>query len=325
VTNLSSTVTALLPKPLDFVEVAVLERGGIVESRHRGIAALVDPDGKLIDHLGSAKRLVYARSAVKPMQVMAMRYAGLFLTGAKLAVSSASHQGTSAHIELVESILRDAGLSEAHLQCPLAWPGNPTARADAQANGQTESRLAFNCSGKHAAFLATCVVAGFDTKTYLAADHPLQKLIAQVLEEYSGEKILHSSIDGCGAPLHAVTVEGLARAIGKFTHKDTDVVDAMLANPWAVGDTNSMDAIVMKHGMVAKIGAEGVFVIGLRSGHGVAVKIADGSLRAAPLVALGLLHRNQLITDATYAELKTALAVKSLGGTEVIGELRITL
>jgi L-asparaginase II len=122
-----------------------------------------------------------------------------------------------------------------------------------------------------------------------------------------------------------VTVEGLARAIGKFTHKDTDVVDAMLANPWAVGDTNSMDAIVMKHGMVAKIGAEGVFVIGLKSGHGVAVKIADGSLRAAPLVALGLLHRNQLITDATYGELKTALAVKSLGGTEVIGELRITL
>jgi L-asparaginase II len=76
--------------------------------------------------------------------------------------------------------------------------------------------------------------------------------------------------------------------------------------------------------MVAKIGAEGVFVIGLKSGHGVAVKIADGSLRAAPLVALGLLHRNHLITDATYAELKTALAVKSLGGAEVIGELKIT-
>jgi L-asparaginase II len=314
-----------LPKPLDFVEVAVLERGGIVESRHRGIAALVDPDGKLIDHLGSAKRLVYARSALKPMQVVAMRRAGLMLEGAQLVVSAASHQGTSAHIALVQEILAAAGLSEADLQCPLAWPGNPTARAEAQAKGQTESRLAFNCSGKHAAFLAACVVAGFDTETYLAADHPLQQLIEQVIEEYSGEKILHSSVDGCGAPLHATTVEGLARAIGKFTATDTDVVDAMLANPWAVGDTNSMDAIVMKHGMVAKIGAEGVFVIGLKSGHGVAVKIADGSLRAAPLVALALLHRNHLITDAIYAELNTALAVKSLGGAEVIGELRITL
>jgi L-asparaginase II len=323
--QISDTVQALLPKPLDFVEVSVLERGGIVESRHRGIAALVDPEGKLIDHLGSAKRLVYARSALKPMQVVAMRRAGLMLQGAQLAVSAASHQGTAAHIALVQQILGDAGLSEADLQCPLAWPGNPTARAEAQANGQIESRLAFNCSGKHAAFLATCVVAGFDAKTYLAADHPLQQLVEQVIEEYSGEKILHSSIDGCGAPLHATTVEGLARAISNFSAKDTDVVDAMLANPWAVGDTNSMDAIVMKHGMVAKIGAEGVFVIGLKSGHGVAVKIADGSLRAAPLVAIGLLHRNQLITDVTYAELKTALAVKSLGGTEVIGELRITL
>ncbi len=323
--QISDTVQALLPKPLDFVEVALLERGGIVESRHRGIAALVDPEGKLIDHLGSAKRLIYARSALKPMQVVAMRRAGLRLEGAQLAVSVASHQGTEAHIALVREILNAAGLSEIDLQCPLAWPGNPTARAEAQAGGETDSRLAFNCSGKHAAFLATCVAAGFDTKTYLTAEHPLQQIVEEVIEEYSGDKILHSSIDGCGAPLHATTVEGLARAIGKFTATDTDVVDAMLANPWAVGDTNSMDALVMQHGMVAKIGAEGVFVIGLRSGHGVAVKIADGSLRAAPLVALGLLHRNYLITDATYAELKTALAVKALGGDLVVGELKITL
>ena len=317
--ELSSTVSALLPKPLDFVEVAVLERGGIVESRHKGSAALVESEGKLIDHLGSAKRLIYPRSAVKPMQVIAMRRAGLMLEGAQLAVSSASHQGTPEHIALVEAILRDAGLSEADLQCPLAWPGNPTARSKAS----KETRLAFNCSGKHAAFLAACVVAGYDTKTYLDANHPLQQLVEQVLEEYSGEKILHSSIDGCGAPLHAMTVEGLARAIGKFTAIDSDVVDAMLANPWAVGDTASMDALVMKHGMTAKIGAEGVFVIGLKTGHGVAVKIADGSLRAAPLVALALLHRNQLIMDAAYAELKTALAVKSLGGAQVLGELEI--
>jgi L-asparaginase II len=321
--EISSTVAALLPKPLDFVEVAALERGGIVESRHRGIAALIDPDGKVIEHLGSAKRLIFPRSAVKPMQVVAMRRAGLMLEGAQLAVSSASHQGTPAHIALVEGILASAGLTESDLQCPMAWPGNAAARAEAQGSGQGESRLAFNCSGKHAAFLAACVVAGFDTKTYLAADHPLQQLVEQVLEEYSGEKILHSSVDGCGAPLHAMTVEGLARAIGKFTATDSDVVDAMLANPWAVGDTASMDAIVMKHGMVAKIGAEGVFVIGLRSGHGVAIKIADGSLRAAPLVALALLHLNHLITDATYAELKRALAVKSLGGAEVLGELKV--
>ncbi len=321
--HISDTVKALLPKSLDFVEVAVLERGGIVESSHRGIAALVDPEGKLIDHFGSAKRLIYPRSAVKPLQVVAMRRAGLMLSGAQLAVSAASHQGTAAHLELVEKILSEAGLSESDLQCPLAWPGNAAARAEAQASGRGESKLAFNCSGKHAAFLATCVSAGFDTQSYLEADHPLQLLVRQVLEEYSAEKILHTTVDGCGAPLHATTVEGLARAIGKFTATDSDVVDAMLENPWAVGDTNSLDALVMQHGMVAKIGAEGVFVIGLRSGYGVAVKIADGSLRAAPLVALGLLRRNNLVSESTFTELKAALAVKSLGGSQVLGELRL--
>lgn len=321
--NQLDVAKALWPAPLDFVEAAVLERAGFVESRHRAIAALTDPDGKTIDHLGSAKRLIFPRSAVKPLQVVAMRRAGLMLEGAQLAISSASHQGTPEHIALVEGILAGAGLTASELQCPLAWPGNPSARAQAYAAG--ESRLAFNCSGKHAAFLAACVAAGFDTKTYLSAEHPLQKLVELVLEEYSGERILLSTVDGCGAPLHAMTVEGLARAIGKFTSTDADVVDAMLANAWAVGDTNSMDALVMKHGMVAKIGAEGVFVIGLKSGHGVAVKIADGSLRAAPLVALALLHRHQLITDAAFAELKTALAVHSLGGETILGELKVVI
>jgi L-asparaginase II len=316
--QISETVQSLLPKPLDFVEVAVLERDGIVESRHRGIAALTDPDGKVIDHLGSAKRLVYPRSAVKPLQAVAMRRAGLKLTGAELAVTCGSHQGTAAHIKLVESILAGAGLDESALQCPLAWPGNPFARAEVSA----ESRLAFNCSGKHAGFLAASVTAGWPTENYLDPQHPLQVLVRQVIEEFSGEKILHTTIDGCGAPLHTMTVEGLARAIGKFAATEPEIADAMLENPWAVGDTKSLDALIMQHGMVAKLGAEGVLAVGLKSGHGVALKIADGNLRAAPLVALALLHRNSLITDAAYAVLKTALAVKAMGGAQVLGEMK---
>jgi L-asparaginase II len=317
--QISDTVQALLPKPLDFVEVAVLERDSIIESRHRGIAALTDAEGKLIDQLGSAKRLIYPRSAVKPMQVVAMRRAGLKLSGAELAICAGSHQATPAHIKLVERILAGAGLTESDLQCPLAWPGNPIARAEATA----ESRIAFNCSGKHAGFLAASAIAGWPTESYLDAEHPLQISIREVLEEFSGEKILHSSVDGCGAPLHTITVEGLARAIGKVAATEPEIVEAMLDNPWAVGDTKSMDALVMQHGMIAKIGAEGVFVIGLKSGHGVAVKIADGSLRSAALVAIALLHRNGLIADATYVELKTALAVHSLGGDKVLGELKV--
>jgi L-asparaginase II len=317
-TSISATVAALVPHPLDFVEVAVLERDGIVESRHRGIAALTGPDGKLTDHLGVAKRLIYPRSSVKPLQVVAMRRAGLDLVGEELAICAGSHQGTGRHIALVDGILAGVGLDENALQCPPAWPGNPAARAEAPG----ESKAAFNCSGKHAGFIAASKAAGWDVDTYLDAEHPLQKSVEEVLVEFSGEPILHSTVDGCGAPLHTITIEGLARAIGKFAATETEIAEAMLANPWAVGDEKSPDAIIMRHGMVAKLGAEGVFVIGLKSGHGVAVKIADGSLRAAPLVALRLLNRNGLLDDETFAELHASLTVKSMGGAESLGELR---
>jgi L-asparaginase II len=279
---------------------------------------MVGPDGKLIDHLGVAKRLIYPRSAVKPLQVVAMRRAGLDLVGEELAICAGSHQGTGRHIALVDGILAGVGLDENALQCPPAWPGNPAARAKAEA----ESKAAFNCSGKHAGFIASSKAAGWDVDTYLEPQHPLQALVAEVLVEFSGEAILHSTVDGCGAPLHTITVEGLARAIGKFTANESEIVNAMLAHPWAVGDAKSPDAVIMEHGMVAKLGAEGVFVIGLKSGHGVAVKIADGSLRAAPLVAVKLLHSNGLIDDSTHAELHAALTVKSMGGAEYLGELR---
>ena len=317
-TSISPTVAALSPHPLDFVEVAVLERAGLVESRHRGIAALTGPDGKLIDHLGVAKRLIYPRSAVKPLQVVAMRRAGLDLVGEELAICAGSHHGTGRHIALVDGILASVGLDENALQCPPAWPGNPASRAEAAG----ESKAAFNCSGKHAGFIAASKAAGWDVETYLDANHPMQKLVEEVLVEFSGESILHSTVDGCGAPLHTITVEGLARAVGRFAATEPEIVNAMLANAWAVGDAKSPDALIMQHGMVAKLGAEGVFVIGLKSGHGVAVKIADGSLRAAPLVALKLLQCNGLIDDATHDELHDALTVKSMGGSEVLGELR---
>jgi L-asparaginase II len=317
--NREETLRLLTPTATDFVEVAFLERDGIVESRHRGIAAVTGPDGKLIDHLGSSKRIIYPRSAVKPLQAVAMRRAGLKVAGAELAICCGSHQGTDAHLELVRGILAGVGLATDALQCPTSWPGNATARAAAAG----ESREAFNCSGKHAGFLAASVAAGWDTSTYLKAGHPMQVLVRQVLEEFSSEQILHSTIDGCGAPLHTITVEGLARAFGKFALEEAEIAAAMLAHPWAVGDVASVDAIVMAEGLVAKLGAEGVFAVGTPDGHGVAVKIADGSLRAAPLVAVGLLHRNGLITDAAFARLNDKLAVKSMGGSEELGRLQV--
>jgi L-asparaginase II len=283
------------------------------------LVCLTGPDGKLIQEHGNSRKLIYPRSAVKPLQALAMRRAGLELSGVQLAMSSASHQGTPEHTSIVLSILQDAGLTESDLMCPVAWPGNPAARAEAA----TETRAAFNCSGKHAAFLATCVKNGWDTKTYLQPEHPLQKLIVEVIEEFSGEKIPLSTFDGCGAPLHLMSLQGLARAIGKFAETETEIRDAMLQNPWVVDDRGASDTLVMEKGMLAKIGAEGVFVIGLASGHGVAAKVADGSMRPAGLSAIKMLLNNNLLDQKIYDELFAKLTVSSLGGSENLGQLEV--
>lgn len=315
-----TTLQLLWPKSSDFAVVAELVRDGLVESRHWGIAALVGPDGKVIDEIGKSKRLIFPRSSVKPLQAVAARRAGLKLSGAQLALTTGSHQGTKDHAKLVEEILLGAGLSLDSLQCPVAWPAGVEAALEAG----TQKREYFNCSGKHAGFLAASVVAGFDTETYLEQEHPLQKLIIEVLEEYSGEKVLFTTIDGCGAPLHTITVEGLARAIGKFTATDTEIVDAMLGNAWAVDGHGTADTLLMEAGYIAKLGAEGVFVIGTKDGHGVAVKIADGNLRAAPLVAMRLLQKNGLMETALYEELFEKISQKVTGGSQVTGRLEIT-
>jgi L-asparaginase II len=303
----------------DTVQLAYLTRAGIIESRHHGLVCLTGPDGKLIQEHGNSRKLIYPRSAVKPLQALALRRAGLKLEAEQLAMSSASHQGTPEHTQIVLAILEGAGLSEQDLQCPVAWPGNLKARSAAS----SETRAAFNCSGKHAAFLAACVQNGWDTKTYLQPDHPLQKLIVETIEEFSGEKIPHSTFDGCGAPLHLMSLQGLARAIGKFAKTETEIRDAMLSNPWVVDDHGASDTLVMEKGMLAKIGAEGVFVIGLASGHGVAVKVADGSMRPAGLSAIKMLLNNQLLDQKVYEELFEKLTVASYGGEQVLGQLEV--
>lgn len=312
------TIAAMWPKASDFAVVAELVRAGLVESRHHGIAALVGPDGKLIDEIGRAKRLIFPRSSVKPLQAVATTRLGAKLSGEHLAISCGSHQGTPEHIKLINEILAANGLSEANLQCPVSWPGDATARAKAAA----ETKQAFNCSGKHAGFLAACVAAGFSTDNYLDPIHPLQVKIREVLEDFAGEQVLVTTPDGCGAPLHALTVEGLARAIGRFAKEETEIASAMLENAWAVDAIGTAGTLLMEAGFVAKLGAEGVFVVATGDGHGIAVKIADGNLRAAPLVALNLLLKHGLIEPAKHAELTAKIEVKVTGGSQITGKLR---
>lgn len=294
-------VDAIAAKTKDFVELAVVTRGNLVESWHRGIAVVTDPEGKTVINRGNGKRLIYPRSAIKPLQTVAMRRAGVDLTGEQLAITSASHRSTKEHIKLVQEILAKAKLPESALKCPEG--------------------INYNCSGKHAGFLYSCALNDWDTDSYLDLGNPIQQKVIEVLEEFSKERILHTTVDGCGAPLHAMTVEGIARAIGSLTKTETELVDTLTSNGWVISNHGVADAILLNAGFVAKNGAEGVFAVGTRSGYGICIKIADGNLRAAPLIALKLLQAIGQLSNTDYQDLASRLAVPSLGGGVSQGEV----
>ena len=180
-----------------------------------------------------------------------------------------------------------------------------------------------NCSGKHAAMLATCVARGEPTEGYLDPAHPVQAAITATLERLAGEPVQHVAVDGCGAPQHALTLRGLARAFAAVATGDgacRRTAAAMTARPDLVGGTGRevTDVMAGVPGLVAKDGAEGVFAAALPDGAAVAVKVADGAGRAAvPLLVAGL---RALGVDAEVLDRLARPPV--LGGGRPVGELR---
>lgn len=312
------------------VVVATLVRDGRVESVHHGIVAVVDSTGAIVLERGATQTLVYPRSTLKPLQTLACMSLGVDLTPLETALATASHCGSRRHRDAVSDMLHRHGFGPEDLQCPEDWPLGVSERAEMVATEGRPSRLAMNCSGKHAGFLATCRHSGWDETTYTEPTHPLQEHITRTIEHYSNERITFSSTDGCGAPLHQVSVIGLARAIARIAAGTTEdartVVRAIGANTWALDGEGRANTITIETlGGIAKIGAEGLVVIGTPEGVAVAVKIIDGSMRATTPVALGALVSVGAIGADLAAEILSRTAEPVLGGTTVIGGLRVEI
>jgi L-asparaginase II len=233
----------------------------------------------------------FPRSALKPVQAAAMVRAGLDLGDELLALAAASHSGEQRHRDGVARILGGAGLDAAALRNTPDYPLDVAAAATWRAAGLPPSSAAQNCSGKHAAMLATCAAAGWPTADYLDPVHPLQRAIRAEVESLTGDEVAHVAVDGCGAPLFSCTVAGLARAFAALATADAAspegrVAAAIRGNPWWLGGTGRpitrfLEAVP---GLVAKDGAEGVFAAALPDGRALAVKILDGSPRPLPAV-----------------------------------------
>lgn len=305
--------------------VAEVVRSGFVEARHRGAVVAVDTDGSIAFALGDVTTPIYPRSANKPMQATGMLRAGLDLDAELLALVAASHSGEDFHVAGVRTILATAGLSEAALRCPPSWPIDQDVLHEWVRAGRQPERVAMNCSGKHAGMLATCVSAGWPTETYTDPTHPLQVGIRQTIEELVGEKIAHTGVDGCGAPLFALSLTGLARGFRAMATAPSDspqgkVIAAIRAYPEHTSGTNRDEAKLIRGvpGLVGKGGAEACYAVALDDGRAVALKIDDGGQRARPVVMAAALRRLGL----SYDVIEEQLTVPVPGGGRVVGEIR---
>ena len=320
----------------DAVELAVVERSGFVESRHAGAAVVLSPDGDVVARYGNADALVLPRSSLKPLQAVACITAGAALEGEQLAMSTASHSGTERHASTVRNVLTEGGLTEDDLACPPAWPGDTAARDELVREHGAQTRIRMNCSGKHAAMLRACVATGWPTDGYLDPAHPLQVHIRDVIERLTGEKVAHTAIDGCGAPVYALTLTGLVRAIHRIgaasdrspfaLHRVAgSLVKAVKEHPWTIDGPGRPDTIAIeKLGVFAKGGAEGVMVMVAPDGTTVALKMLDGAARATTIVAATLLARAGALSDADVASLADALSLEVLGGGTEVGRIHVS-
>lgn len=271
----------------------------VVESIHHGHVVVTRGD-QVVASLGDAGRATFIRSAAKPFQAAAClelltTHVGA-LSGPLLAVSWASHRGEPAHLDAVRELCALAGIAPADLTCPADRPqDDPTA---------DPARIHHNCSGKHALFALAGRHLGLDRDELLEPEARLQAAVLARLASDLGPAVA-VGIDGCGAPAVAVPLSRLAVAYAQASVAGGSlgaVVEAGFDHPNLVGGRGRIESVLLGHGVVAKVGADGVYGAG-REGVGVAVKVDGGNLDAAGVALQAVAtHLGWFPGDAWQAE-----------------------
>jgi L-asparaginase II len=333
------TAVEILANPI-LVEVT---RGAMVESRHRGAVAVADAAGTAVLALGAIEAPVYPRSAIKPLQALALVESGAadaFGLGAEeIALACASHSGEPRHVAAVETWLHKIGCGVSDLECGAQLPTNENALRELLRQGRAPTVVHNNCSGKHAGFLTVARHMGNPIKGYIGFDHPVQQLLRAIISEICGADLEHAprGIDGCGIPVLAVPLVRIAAGMARMAAPENlpgrrreaakRIRAAMAAHPFLVGGTGRFGTAVMEAAgeqALVKGGAEGVYCAMLpTAGLGIALKIDDGAGRAAEVAMGSLLRRFKALDDARATRLAARLepAIVNWAGREV-GRIR---
>ena len=319
-------------------------RGPLVESRHRGAVAVSDAEGRAVFAIGDVAMPVFPRSAVKALQALPLIERGAAdrfgLSDEELALACASHSGEAAHVAGVERMLSKAGLASSDLHCGAHWPIAQAAAA-AVARFGAPTPLHNNCSGKHAGFLCVARALGVDHADYWRPEHPVQRLVRTVLEDFTGAALGEAccAIDGCSVPTWAVPLRNLAHGFAKFgagygmsaerTRAAARLRQACAKAPWYVAGTGRFCTEIMQlfgERVFVKTGAEGVYCAALpQQGLGIAVKCDDGASRAAQAVMAAMLARFLPLAASARAALQRFAepSLRNWNGFGV-GQIRLT-
>lgn len=297
------------------VPLAVMTRGGIVESVHYGSIAVVDASGRLLHAAGDADARIFPRSSLKPLQALPLvahpDFARFGFTPREMALLCASHSGEPRHAETVAEMLQRIGGHKHQLLCGTHPPLYFEAMGIRPRAEDLYAVVHHQCSGKHTGMLALAALLGAPPDDYVDPAHPVQQAVVDAVAYFCGvpRERIGVGIDGCSAPNFAVPLAALAHAFARLAAPAPDprygdaprrILDAMALHPEMVSGLKRFDLALAHAGRgdwVPKSGAESVHALVVRSRQlGIAVKIADGSPRALAPVVVSVLQQLGLVT-----------------------------
>lgn len=310
-----------------FARVAQSLRGGYVENRHFGAAAVCTPAGRVVATVGDPAVRVFLRSAAKPIQLLPLLMAGgiseFKLTDAEIAVMCSSHTGQVEHVERVGRLLGKAGFSEADLSCGIHKPLELESTNEPACENSPRTQLHNNCSGNHAGQLLACRLLGYSTADYLDSSHPLQRQTRDLVAQFAsldGNEI-EVGVDGCGlsayrlpltnaARIYALLADSAAADLASTLREPIGrIINAMTSNPEMVGGPGRFTTNLIRQTggrVLGKEGAKGFYGAAVKGpvALGVAVKIADGSEECRSGVVLEILRQAGALSSTEFAALR---------------------
>lgn len=278
-------------------------RGELQETQFYGWVTVVDKNQKILTSLDIPDYTCFMRSCSKPIQALCAIESNVIekfnLDQGDIALCFSSHSGSKEHVERLKNILTKAGITEDAIQCGTHPPFDSDERTRLIREGLTPSALHNNCSAKHSYVILTCLAKGWDISTYKNFDHPVQKYINELMTLYCQPEKLFLAIDGCGMPVHGMTLTNMGAGFAKFFDGTTPgaeiIADAIAKYPHLAAGYGRIDTAIIRASegkLISKTGAEGLIIITPRqSGKALVVKTACGNNFIRDYVAVEALRQ----------------------------------